>query len=182
MQQVGEPNVCECPHKNDRINLKESSVGVHVDDHISWFRLGPVETHCYVHFGLCRPPFVCNSVKSTMFEIKGLSRMTWEISYRESKYTYYNRLLSLYLLPQKAAFQHHAGQSITRKAPTGPKCNIQLRINGKEYKLLINDKRDFKWIILVAIILIILICLAGFGFVIYMGAKTKEEDKRRNMN
>nr|CAD2203341.1 unnamed protein product [Meloidogyne enterolobii] len=54
---VGEPNVCECPHKNDRINLKESSVEVHVDDHISWFRLDPVERHCYVHFGLCRPPF-----------------------------------------------------------------------------------------------------------------------------
>uniref|UniRef100_A0A914MJY7 Uncharacterized protein n=1 Tax=Meloidogyne incognita TaxID=6306 RepID=A0A914MJY7_MELIC len=187
MQQVGEPTVCECPHKNDRINIKESSVLVELDDSIRWFKLDPVETHCYVYFGLCKPPFVCNSVKSTMFQIEGLNPMTWEISYRVSKYTYYNRLLSLYLLPQKAAFQHHAGQSITRKAPTGPKCNIQLRINGKEYKLLINDKRyklAFKWILLIAMILIILICLAGFGFVIYMNAKTKEDmDRmRRNMN
>jgi len=52
--------------------------------------------------------------------------MTWEIKYKDGDLTYY-RLLSLYLLPQKAAFQHHGGK-ITRKAPNGPKCNIQLRI------------------------------------------------------
>ncbi|CAK5078065.1 unnamed protein product [Meloidogyne enterolobii] len=119
-----------------------------------------------------------------MIKSEGLSPMTWEISYRVSKFRSYNRLLSLYLLPQKAAFKHHEGKSITRKAPTGPKCNIQLRINGKEYKLLINDKRDLKWVIIVAIILLILICLAGIGFVIYMNAKTKEnmDRMRRNMN
>jgi len=122
---VGEPILCECPQKFDGINNKWSSIDVQVDDHIIWFRLGPTDDQCSVSFASCNPPFVCNSVKQS--KIYGLNPMTWEIRYKDGDLTYY-RLLSLYLLPQKAAFQHQGGKNITRKAPNGPKCNIQLRI------------------------------------------------------
>nr|CAD2124917.1 unnamed protein product [Meloidogyne enterolobii] len=171
MQQVGEPILCECPQKFDGINNKWSSIDVQVDDHIIWFRLGPTDDQCRVSFDSCNPPFVCNSVKQS--KIYGLNPMTWEIKYTEEEVTYY-RLLSLYLLPQKAAFQHQGGKSITRKAPNGPKCNIQLRISkSSKYKLLIENKLSLKekLIIVAGICVLIFACI---WFIVYMVVKTKQ--------
>ncbi|KAL7070288.1 hypothetical protein ACQ4LE_010215 [Meloidogyne hapla] len=125
MQPIGEPNVCGCPHKKDRVNNLKSVINVHVDDHISWFRVEKVERNCYVSFSSCKP--LCINNDEDLIEEGLIKPITWKIEDKSHVGSYYDELLAFYLLPQKASFQRD-GKNIKRNVPlNGPNCKIEIK-------------------------------------------------------
>ncbi|CAK5078171.1 unnamed protein product [Meloidogyne enterolobii] len=141
MQPIGEPVVCEHPSENLVDNLK-SEINVHVDDHIYWFKIENFETGFYLTNSGCHS-FVCLNRYGIIVVQKGLIKpIAWEIRDQSLQFdSRYRQLLAFYLLPQKASFQRE-GNNIKRKSPlNGPNCKIEIKFSGKDYRILINEKK-----------------------------------------
>uniref|UniRef100_A0A915NWW4 Uncharacterized protein n=1 Tax=Meloidogyne floridensis TaxID=298350 RepID=A0A915NWW4_9BILA len=87
--------------------------------------------------------FVCLGIHDEIIFEKGLIKpITWKIEDKSHGDSYYDQLLSFYLLPQKASFQRD-GNNIKRNSPlVGPNCKIEIKFSGQEYRLLINEKKE----------------------------------------
>nr|CAD2206049.1 unnamed protein product [Meloidogyne enterolobii] len=142
MQSVGEPVICECPLKDDYAYNLKSEINVRVDDGLFWFQIEKVGRHCYLSNSGCHS-FVCLGIHDEIIFEKGLIKpITWKIEDKSHGDSYYDQLLSFYLLPQKASFQR-VGNIIKRNSPlNGPNCKIEIKFSGQEYRLLINEKEE----------------------------------------
>ncbi|CAK5078669.1 unnamed protein product [Meloidogyne enterolobii] len=141
MQPVGEPVVCQCPLKKDRVNNLKSEINVRVDDGLYWFKIEKVERNCYLSTSRC--DFVCLHRYDEIIDEEGLIEpITWKIEDKSHGGSRYDRLFAFYLLPQRASCQRDGNNIKRNSALDGPNCKIEIKFSGQEYRLLINEKEE----------------------------------------